>query len=117
MPTRTPTHKPLPHMARVHAAAAPVKRMTGRRLQARRERAWLDAGAACAHCGRVITLREYELDHIVALHNGGVDEAGNVQVLCKACHADKTDTDLGRKTRVRIGADGWPAGGWEKVRR
>ena len=52
-----------------------------------------------------------ELDHIVALTNGGADESDNRQGLCKQCHADKTLIDLGRTERTQFDASGrvmWP---------
>ncbi len=38
-----------------------------------------------------------QLDHIVALTNGGEDIPSNRQGLCEPCHAAKTALDLGRK--------------------
>jgi 5-methylcytosine-specific restriction protein A len=52
-----------------------------------------------------------EVDHKVALINGGADfdeDPCQAQALCKRCHKDKTDRDLGHKPRLAIGADGWP---------
>ena len=69
----------------------------------------------CLHCraeGRVTVATE--LDHIVALVNGGLDfdqdDGLNRQGLCKAHHARKTAADLGYEyiERCEIGLDGWP---------
>jgi 5-methylcytosine-specific restriction protein A len=49
-----------------------------------------------------------ELDHVVALVNGGQDAPSNMQLLCKPCHRDKTAKDMGFKPRPRIGLDGYP---------
>lgn len=49
-----------------------------------------------------------ELDHRVALVNGGEDVEENRQGLCAACHRDKTNEDMGYKPKVQIGADGYP---------
>ena len=49
-----------------------------------------------------------ELDHIVALANGGTNDEDNLQGLCAACHEIKTTADLGHKPRVTTGIDGWP---------
>lgn len=49
-----------------------------------------------------------ELDHIVALANGGTNDEDNLQGLCAACHEIKTIADLGYKQRVTTGIDGWP---------
>lgn len=50
----------------------------------------------------------FELDHEVALVNGGLDTDDNSAVRCVACHEAKTRRDLGQRERVEIGADGWP---------
>lgn len=78
------------------------QRMTGRRLQVRRERVWTN-DPACAECGRVTDYPSgFELDHKVPLHQGGADTEANCQVLCSGpdgCHARKTARDLGHKGR------------------
>ena len=40
----------------------------------------------CVKCG---TQKNLQFDHIVAIANGGSNEAGNVQLLCKRCNLDK----------------------------
>ena len=86
-----------------------VKRMTGRKLQARRER-WFRKAPLCVHCqrdGRVTPATQ--LDHIVALDNGGPDIESNLQGLCDDCHAIKTANDFGHVQRVGADASGLPA--------
>lgn len=46
----------------------------------------------CAMCRQLLP-PTFEIDHIVALCNGGVDQTGNMQALCNNCHAAKTSTD------------------------
>lgn len=63
----------------------------------------------CEHCiakGKVEMA--VEIDHIVALVNGGADDETNMQCLCKECHRIKTAKDLGHVVRKKIGIDGWP---------
>lgn len=52
-----------------------------------------------------------EIDHVVALCNGGSNEAENLQPLCSEHHRRKTASDLGYVYRPRIGPDGWPVEG------
>lgn len=78
---------------------APNRRMTGRKLQDRRLNMWL-ASPHCAMCGRhTVFPGGFELDHKVALSDGGEDTEANCQVLCvyldsfgkkAGCHHDKT---------------------------
>lgn len=82
--------------------------MTGRRLQARRLRIW----SRDPHCVDCKVLTEYpqgfQLDHDVALVNGGTDTEDNCKVRCLRCHEKKTRRDLGQNERCEIGVDGWP---------
>jgi len=87
------------------------KRIRGRKLQAIRE-AHFRLHPLCVRCvdldARPLQPAT-ELDHIVALCNGGRDVESNRQGLCPAHHLEKTAQDMGRKyrPRVRIGADGY----------
>lgn len=57
----------------------------------------LEAEPQCRWCA---SERHLEVDHIVPLSEGGSKwDAGNVQVLCKACHELKSDQDRRRRTR------------------
>lgn len=90
-----------------------VKRITGRRLQADRERLF-SADPLCANCkkhGRVTAATQR--DHIVPLAEGGQDVDENVQGLCDDCHKEKSlqEAKRGRARRKNE----W--GGVVKVRR
>jgi 5-methylcytosine-specific restriction protein A len=61
---------------------------------------------------RGIMTEATEVDHIIALFNGGDDHIDNMQSLCAECHAVKTDADLGRKTSG-CDANGIPLAGWK----
>lgn len=77
---------------------APVKRITGRRLQAMRARLF-SRSPLCEEClrqGRAIVATQR--DHIVPLAEGGVDDETNEQALCDACHEAKS---LGEAQRGR----------------
>lgn len=87
-------------------------RLRGRKAQERRLRIWT-ADPTCAACGKLTEWPNgFELDHIVALVNGGSDTDENLQVLCPTpCHQDKCARDMGHKPKMAIGVDGWPVGG------
>jgi 5-methylcytosine-specific restriction protein A len=85
-----------------------VSRVRGRALQAIRRR-HLSANPLCVLCLALGKLSPAtDLDHIIALVNGGTNADSNYQCLCKACHQDKTARDLGLTVRVSTGLDGWP---------
>ena len=84
------------------------KRIRGRKLQDIRAKHFA-ANPLCAHClikGRY-TLAS-ELDHIIALTNGGKDTKSNYQGLCSDCHRIKTNADMDYKQKPVIGLDGYP---------
>jgi 5-methylcytosine-specific restriction enzyme A len=87
------------------------RRYTGRRLQVIRKR-YFQQEPLCVMCkaaGRVRLAQE--LDHIVALVNGGEDVPENRQGLCSECHEAKTRLDMGWKPKPQVGLDGWPVDG------
>ena len=51
-----------------------------------REQAFRIYGHSCVICGEVAR----EIDHIIELDQGGLDEIGNLQPLCTDCHKRKT---------------------------
>lgn len=67
----------------------PDRKLRGSKLQRVRRSTWQRA-PQCAACGRVMTLREVELDHVTPVALGGSDVAANLQVLCHECHAAKS---------------------------
>lgn len=94
------------------------KRIRGRRLQAIRK-AHFAQHPLCVACeAKGKTSLAVELDHIVALTNGGKDEPSNRQGLCIPCHDAKTLRDLNLQPKTAFGPDGEPiapggrAGGW-----
>lgn len=90
-------------------------RIRGRKLQERRLAVWCK-DPRCAMCHRLVEYSArpglgFQLDHIVALDNGGPDTEENCQVLCcgpGSCHEKKTAVDLGYTQTAKVGTDGWP---------
>ena len=64
----------------------------------------------CKREGRATPARE--VDHIIPKSQGGTDDLDQLQAICKTCHQEKTQREAaeaqGRKSKPRIGADGWP---------
>lgn len=80
--------------SRVSVHTTAERRMTGRRLQARRLRIW-QRDPHCADCRRVVAYPDgFELDHRVPLYLGGQDTDENCEVRCPDCHRAKTARDL-----------------------
>ena len=77
----------------------PHYRIRGRALQEIRAEHFRD-NPLCVHClARGIVTAAVELDHIIALSNGGTDTPDNRQSLCSACHRAKTIVDLAGRCR------------------
>jgi 5-methylcytosine-specific restriction endonuclease McrA len=57
----------------------------------------------CACCGKPLIPGQIEADHIQALEHDGDNASDNWQMLCRACHKDKTRRDhQARAKRDRI---------------
>ena len=77
---------------------SPDRRMKGRRWRELRGLV-LRARPLCVHCQARGVLREAtEVDHRVALANGGGDDFENLDPVCRDCHTIKTRADLGQRT-------------------
>ena len=85
-------------------------RIRGRTLQAIIARL-LRANPLCVRCmERGRPQLAVEVDHIVALCNGGTETDDNRQGLCRDCHRQKSREDLGQKAMDGCGVDGVPSG-------
>jgi 5-methylcytosine-specific restriction protein A len=89
-----------------------TKRQTSSRPWSRlRDAVFLRDKYQCQDCGRLGSPSELECDHRIPLAKGGTDDMSNLQTLCggkDGCHAKKTITETGGKTKKATGADGWP---------
>ena len=51
-------------------------------------------GGRCYKCERKLGPRdEYDIDHVIALENGGTDDDDNLAPCCSWCHVEKTADD------------------------
>jgi hypothetical protein len=51
---------------------------------------WKTRKHYCEGCHKKVESKDFEIDHILALANGGNNELCNLQILCKGCHRIKT---------------------------
>lgn len=50
----------------------------------------------CVYCGKHLEGSDATADHIVALVNGGTDDAFNLVAACRTCNGTKSDKELVR---------------------
>ncbi|MFZ9960249.1 MAG: HNH endonuclease [Candidatus Limnocylindrus sp.] len=98
-----------------HQMAWPTTSSTARGYgyawQQKRRVVMANAGGLCAECRRHGRLTPAtDVDHIKRKADGGTDELGNLQALCKDCHEAKTMAESGCVQRPQVGTDGWPVG-------
>ena len=72
--------------ARAKALHAPG-RLTAALLRGR----ILESGGCCEWCGRDLLGDEFELDHVVSLHQRGSNRLHNLAVACQPCNRRKAD--------------------------
>jgi 5-methylcytosine-specific restriction protein A len=97
-----------PSQGQIDPTTGRVTRIAGERLQLMRKRHF-QLQPLCVMClARGRTTVATELDHIIALVNGGTNDPENLAGLCRWCHIKKTRIDMGWKPKPKIGADGWP---------
>jgi 5-methylcytosine-specific restriction protein A len=89
-----------------HARMTKTTRITGRALQALRAKVLSD-NPLCVSCEKLgVTALADEVDHILALTNGGSNDIDNLQGLCFSCHVAKTREDLGLKPVTQFDPQG-----------
>lgn len=80
----------VPVMVREAVEATPRKGWTKARAQRILDR----SGGCCAICGVSHKIAVLQLDHIIPLELGGVDDDANMQAICVADHRRKTALDM-----------------------
>lgn len=63
-------------------------------------RRWLNRQGSgyCRACGLAFVAAALEVDHVLALADGGTDTPDNVQALCHPCHRAKTTDEQRRRS-------------------
>jgi len=77
-----------------------TERLRGRHLSKIRRRIMARDAYTCQSCG--IVTRHGEVDHIVQLSRGGLEDDSNRQYLCVECHKEKTAREAGEKDHEAI---------------
>src|SRR5574337_321930 len=91
-----------------------IERLRGRARQAQRKRIIERDKGLCQVCLKNGLIRAgTEVDHKIALQNGGDNSDGNQWLLCDDCHSDKTFDERPGGVRKRIGVDGFPV--WDSI--
>jgi hypothetical protein len=57
-------------------------------------------GGKCALCGKTCSRKEWDIDHIVPLSQGGRHEMSNLRTLCKECHKKETGKLVTKLNRI-----------------
>jgi hypothetical protein len=57
-----------------------------------RQRIFDKADGCCQLCSKELK-KKFDIDHIIPLAEGGSNDMSNLQVLCKKCHFEKTQTE------------------------
>lgn len=66
-----------------------------------RLRVFIVADGRCENCRRRLHAGDkWQVDHRVALVNGGGNRETNLQVLCESCHKPKTVFDVAQKSKT-----------------
>ena len=47
----------------------------------------------CAYCGKAITIKDMQVDHILSKRNGGTDDITNLNPSCRMCNHYKRAAD------------------------
>jgi 5-methylcytosine-specific restriction endonuclease McrA len=59
-----------------------------------REKVHVKYGGYCAYCGKMITLKGMQVDHINPKWNGGTDAEDNLNPSCRSCNHYKREKNL-----------------------
>ena len=68
----------------------------GQLYRDQREALWTTQGEKCAICAEGVSIDACDADHDVPLEEGGSNEDGNWQILCRNCHQEKSNSEAFR---------------------
>ena len=57
----------------------------------------------CAYCGKAITIKDMQVDHILPKRNGGTDDIDNLNPSCRLCNHYKRAADAETFRNVLLG--------------
>lgn len=57
--------------------------------KARRRQIFADGGGKCVHCGCILDIGHFHVDHLVPIALGGGDDDGNLASSCQPCNLSK----------------------------
>lgn len=67
-----------------------------------RARIFAEADGRCHKCERRLTPADkWEVEHLIALENGGNNDPSNLAPICEWCHPPKTKADHGKAAKAR----------------
>ena len=84
---------PSVHRAACHARRARLKQVEGQLSAFEIKSQLMMQGFRCYYCRIRVDLIGYEVDHFVALANGGRHAASNIVIACRACNNSKNDSE------------------------
>lgn len=70
-------------------------------MQRRVREVRVESGGVCEVCGSDVGVENIEVDHRLALVEGGTNDKENLSPLCGACHRDKTRAELKARWKRR----------------
>lgn len=57
---------------------------------------WDNSGGRCAYCNQLMhPIRDFTVDHVVAVARGGTDDPTNLVAACRFCNSSKNARDVG----------------------
>ncbi len=87
------------HPREAWVKVTPTKRITGRRLQAMRDRLFKQHPLCVICLAARRAIKATQRDHVIPLAEGGRDDETNEQALCEPCHEIKSAAEAQRGRR------------------